>query len=349
MSKRANTTLIGAFVVGAITLLTTAIILFGGDAFFSRQETVVMYFDGSVDGLQVGAPVNVRGVQVGTVTQINLEFNTATGDIKIPVIAEIDAVSVNQARQLQADDPLKAIIENLGLRAQLKIQSILTSLLYVDLDYHPGTPLHYHGDGTFIEIPTIPMPMEQFGKALNEISVQQMLTDISSSLSAINRIVNSDEVTDTITNMRDAFANINNLSEDLNREIVPLAQKTSQTMDDISTGLDDMKAILENLRQITADDSPLLNDLDGAIKEVTTAAQTISNLQDMPQMQKLDSALSEIEMTARQLRTLEDSPQMINLNTAMEELADAARAVRNLADAIDRNPEILLRGRTAAE
>jgi len=349
MSKRANTTLIGAFVVGAISLLTIAIIMFGGETFFNRQETVVMYFDGSVDGLQVGAPVNVRGVQVGTVTQINLEFNTATGDIKIPVIAEVDAESVNQARQLQADDPLRTIIENLGLRAQFKIQSLLTSLLYVDLDYHPGTPLNYYGDGNMIEIPTIPMPMEQFGKALNDISVQQILTDISSSLSAINRIVNSDDVTDTISNMKEAFANINLLSMELKQEILPLAEKTTETMGRISTGLDDMKATLENLKRITADDSPLLTELDNAIQEVTTAAQTVSKLQDMPQMQKLDSALSEIELTARQLRTLEDSPQMINLNTAMEELADAARAVKNLAEAIDRKPEILLRGRTGGE
>jgi paraquat-inducible protein B len=120
-------------------------------------------------------------------------------------------------------------------------------------------------------------------------------------------------------------------------------------MADARVTLQGMKRTLENLRNLTAEDSPYLRDLEQAIRDVSNAAQAVSGLQDSPQMQKLDLALDEIILAARQIRTLEDSPQLTNLNTAMEELAEAARAVRNLADAIDRQPEILLRGRSVDE
>lgn len=348
MGKQANPTLIGAFVTGAVTLLTAAIIMFGGDAIFSQREEVVMYFGGSVDGLNVGAPVTVRGVEIGTVTAINLQFNTDTGELRIPVIAELDAGSIEQARQLKVDDPIKAIIEELGLRAQLKIQSLLTSQLFIQLDYHPGSELHYYGDGSILEVPTIPMPIQQIDKVLNDISIEQMLTDISSSLSAINRLVNSPELAETVTNMRDAFASVDRLSNQISDTLVPLAETTNATMTEARDALRGMKTTLENLKHIVDDDSPYLRGMEEALTEITSAARTLSNLQEIPQMQKLDTALDEITLAARQVRTLEDSPQMMNLNTAMEELARASRAVRILADTIEQQPEILLKGKSVS-
>jgi paraquat-inducible protein B len=57
MSKQANKTLIGAFVVGAIVLAVAGILVFGSGDFFSVRPMFVMYFEGSVSGLNVGAPV----------------------------------------------------------------------------------------------------------------------------------------------------------------------------------------------------------------------------------------------------------------------------------------------------
>jgi paraquat-inducible protein B len=349
MSKQANPTLIGGFVVGALVVITVAIILFGGETFFSQRERVIMYFGGSVDGLNVGAPVNVRGVKVGTVIEIDIMFNTETGELRIPVIAEIDADSVNQARLFQADDPVRAIIEDLGMRAQLQIQSFLTSQLFIQLDYHPGTEINYYGDGSMIEVPTIPMPIEEFDKALEDLSIDQILTDIASSLSAINIIVNSPEIMETVVNMKNAFASMDKLSTELNDSLVPLAENTSSAMTDAQDTLREMKLTMENIKELTDHDSPYVEEFETVLVEIADAARTVSELQDMPQFQKLDAALNEITLAARQISTFEDSPQMTNLNTAMEELTHAARSVRILADAIERNPEILLQGKSLNE
>ena len=69
MSKQPNVTIIGAFVAGAVFLVITGLLVFGSGKFFSQTKKFVLFFEGSVKGLNVGAPVDFRGVRVGSVTQ----------------------------------------------------------------------------------------------------------------------------------------------------------------------------------------------------------------------------------------------------------------------------------------
>ena len=70
MSKQANPTLIGAFVLGAIILGTVVVLLLAGGQWFQEKRQHMLYFDGAAQGLQVGAPVVFLGVKVGTVKRI---------------------------------------------------------------------------------------------------------------------------------------------------------------------------------------------------------------------------------------------------------------------------------------
>ena len=72
MSKQANTKLIGAFVIGAVVLVISGILLFGSGRLFSHQRKFVLFFEDSVKGLNIGAPVDFRGVNIGTVTDIKV-------------------------------------------------------------------------------------------------------------------------------------------------------------------------------------------------------------------------------------------------------------------------------------
>ena len=89
MAKPVSKTLIGAFVLGALALTFSGIVFLGSGALFRDIQEVVMFFDGSVGGLQVGAPVTFRGVAIGEVSKIQIVYEAAKQEFRIPVAAEL--------------------------------------------------------------------------------------------------------------------------------------------------------------------------------------------------------------------------------------------------------------------
>ena len=84
MSKQANPTLIGIFVAGAIALIVAGILIIsGGKLLLTDKTNYVLYFKGSVKGLNIGSPVSFRGVNIGTVTDIQLVVNEEESDIPV--------------------------------------------------------------------------------------------------------------------------------------------------------------------------------------------------------------------------------------------------------------------------
>lgn len=315
MSQRASSTLIGAFIVGAIILTVTAFLLLGNRGLFEKREKVIMYFTGSVDGLNKGAPVNVRGVKVGAVVDINIEFHPVDGEFYIPVIVQFEPYAVEDVRTIQVPDPdvdhLKYMIEELGLRAQLKLQSVLTSQMAIQLDYHPDTAFHYHGNGKMPEIPTIPMTFEKITEQLQDVPLEQILNDITSTLSSINKIVSSPDVIETIRTLNNTMKTVDELARNINNQLQPLADNTSRTLGSVDL-------LAKNL-----------------------------NRQVQPLADNTRNTLLDAQRTLREIEALlnQDSTQIYNLNIALEEIVSAARSIRNFAETIERQPEILLRGR----
>ena len=88
MSKKANSKLIGIFVLGALILIIAGILVFGSGKFLEDKDTFVLYFDSSVNGLNVGAPVKFKGVQIGEVTRIGLELHLEDIAFRTPVFIE---------------------------------------------------------------------------------------------------------------------------------------------------------------------------------------------------------------------------------------------------------------------
>ena len=88
MSMKANKTVIGGFVVGAVALAVIAVLVFGGGSFFSDTQTWVMYFEGSVENLKEGAPLVLKGVKIGAVTDMVLECDLKEEKFRTKVLAE---------------------------------------------------------------------------------------------------------------------------------------------------------------------------------------------------------------------------------------------------------------------
>ena len=185
MSK-ANPAVIGGFVIGAIALLVIGLLVFGGTSWFKTQTRYVAYFPGSVKGLRVGANVDFRGVTIGQVTQINVNYNPTDQQFRIPVVMEFDPGRieiVGDGQAVESRQDIQGLIEA-GLRAQLQSESLLTGLLFVNLDFRPKTPVKLtHGHEPYPEIPTIESGLEQIQQSAGDIA--QQLPGLISRLNAI--------------------------------------------------------------------------------------------------------------------------------------------------------------------
>ena len=183
MAKQSFKTAVGAFVIGGLALLVAGIILLGGGRMFSDDIEYVLYFDGSVSGLNIGAPVVFRGVPMGQVTRISLEANPRDASVTIPVYIRLDENSIVRAGVAGelTDNFRQEILRRLiqrGLRARLQLQSLITGQYRVELDFLPNTPANFRSPMPDREIPTLPSPIDtkyligdfkRYGQELNDV------------------------------------------------------------------------------------------------------------------------------------------------------------------------------------
>ena len=144
MAKQANRMMIGGFVVIAVVILAASLVVFGSGKFFKKTEDFVMYFDGSIKGLNVGAPVLFQGVQIGSVKSIVLQADIDQLTLEKPVVIETEPAKFQLEKGQKhgkAGENLPELIDK-GLRAVLAMQSFITGQLMIELDFFPGTPVN---------------------------------------------------------------------------------------------------------------------------------------------------------------------------------------------------------------
>ena len=273
----ARPAIVGGFVLGALALAAAAVILFGGSRLFATTSRAVTFFEGSVAGLDVGAPVTFRGVRLGSVTSVALNFDPATRTATIPVTIEIepDRITWEGARPSRAD---YGHLVATGLRAQLASQSLVTGQLRVDLDFRPDTPIRIVGAETDLpEIPAIPSELEQLRSKLTELPLRDLVDSAQRALGAVDRLATHlDAQVGTVADAVDSAAGA--------------ATKTLTTADDaLAQVRDATKTSLRNADALVADArrqlegrggelSRLLTDLDRSLHAVDTVLASANGL-----------------------------------------------------------------------
>jgi paraquat-inducible protein B len=328
MSKGASKTLIGGFVVGAIALLLVAVLIFGSGKFFSKNVKLVLFFEESVGGLSVGAPVVFRGVTIGTVTGIELWNYPQEMKVLIPVYIEIDPARFKEKGDGERFKPLMLFDQQIkrGLRAQIKMQSLVTGQLMIYADYFPDKPIRLvKAEPRYPEIPTIPSGTEQIIKALEQIPVHEIAMKAAQALEGIEHLINSPGTREVTTNLnatlketQQALKDIRLLVRNVNVQVEPLAAETRST-------LTDTRKLIGNAdREII----PLAAGLKKALDEAGgVLAETRQTLQKAAAVISDESVLS-----AEFIGTLGE------INKTM-------RSIQLLAEYLKRHPEALLRGK----
>jgi paraquat-inducible protein B len=179
--------------------------------------------------------VMFRGVKIGSVTGISFRFDPDTLKYQIPVFIETEPERVEKDRtsgQGCLPKTLKMLIDK-GLRAQLESQSFVTGQLMIALDFHPDKPAVFVGDGSMLEIPTIPSSMEQLTKSLEKLPLEELVNRITSAASRHGPdMLNSPELTESIANLNQDLKDIQKLLRDVNCQIGPIGSAVQDTVRD---------------------------------------------------------------------------------------------------------------------
>ncbi len=331
MSKPANPFAIGAFLVGALILLVTAVLVFGGGQFFKRKLEYVIYFDSALNGLNVGAPVKLQGVQIGTVKEISLELNEDAKKITKPVVIEIDPSSmldstghpfqVNVSPEVRKKNARQLI--DAGLKAQLQTQSLLTGLLYVEFSFYRNMPVNLVGSDYkgLPELPAVPSAVDQIKDAAEEVltnikqlPIEQIVNDFAVTLKELRVMATSDELKKDRAALSKTLKETSILIENLNRELVPLVANLNGTMADTRF----------MVNQFSQDIKPVLLSTEKTLGTATTV------------LNESKHAMGSVEALAAP-----DAP----LWQSLEALRDAAQSTKQLTDYLERHPDAIIYGK----
>ena len=289
MSKQANKSLIGAFVVGAMVLVVVGILTFGSGQFMREMKKFVLYFDGSIKGLNVGAPVNIRGVKVGEVTDIKVRFEGKDFAVRTPVFIEIDPDSFSEFSEQKAGEYLKRLKLNKmvdvlikrGLRAQLQSQSLVTGQLLVALDFYPDKPINLVGGETgYQEMPTIPSTMEALTKTIEKLPLEELVDRVMDIVKGIDRVINSPELQGSISSLNQTLQSVQKLVKNIDEQIVPLSSEAKDVIKATTATLVQAEGTLSNLKKNTAETSTLRYEVDNTLRELSAAARSLHDLTD---------------------------------------------------------------------
>jgi len=234
---------IGGFIIFCFLLIIGTLVFFFGSRLERNYVTPVLFFEGSVKGLNVGSHVYFRGVPIGRVEKIQLIPNNQD-KIVIPVYVRIDPrmTANGQMSQSQMENWIRELVTH-GLKGKLQTQSVLTGQMTIELDFYPGYPERFLAkkyDIDDIEIPTIPSMFDEISHNLEKIP----LSDIT--------------------------GNMNVLLQNLNNDIPDLMRQSTAAVSSINR--------LAN--ELSGPGSSTINDLNKMIRDVSEAARAVSRLSD---------------------------------------------------------------------
>ena len=335
MSTKPNATVVGIFVLGALAVTIVGLIFLGQSAFRRSSYTFVTYFDETVSGLEIGAAVKFRGVKIGQVTELKIFLGETDGQgvsSRIPVIYEVNRESFKETFgefiDLTKPDDLRRYIDE-GLRARLATSSLITGLMYVELDIVDPSqyPAEYYSQfAELFEIPTfkgsfaeLSDNVTEFIKRFNSIDFEGISLRLIHLLENLNAEVQDADLGKLSESLQETAHSITTLAE---------TPQIPELLTDIKGTLGEYAALA---RQLQSSIDPAASELQGALKQLSTT-------------------LASLEVTTNSLHVLvrPQSSVRTNLDEALVSLSDAAESLRSLTDYLERNPSALITGRQSS-
>ena len=306
--------LVGSFVLVAAALIVAAVLWLSGGNLFQNQLRAVIYFQGSVSGLYIGAPVTFRGVSVGQVDSIDIEVDSRTLAARIPVRVRLqpDLVRFNAGAAANALPDLPELVRR-GLRARLVAQSFVTGQKFIDLDFVPDAPAPQLAGGKEFEIPAL---ADRFGALIDQVTelpLRETVQELRGTLQALQRTLDSTqsalgtsarELSETAVQARrtlvvasqalgevqghaeTTLASITRLSQASQQVVLGVQPELQRTLASAREAAETANLAMSRVAELTAPGATLRGDLDSAVRDLSQAARGLREwseiLEDKP-------------------------------------------------------------------
>ncbi len=319
--KADRQTAVGAFVLGGVALALAAIVLFGRFNFLNPSIRAAIVFQDSIKGLSVGAPVTFRGVRVGAVESIGIEFDPKTKVAYIPVTVKLEPGHA-LITQPKSDETVRLPdLISRGLRAELNVQSFVTGQSQIDLDFDPASAPILHASITDLpEIPTRQSTLQRATEQLSQLPLRELTDNTAATLESLR-----------------------GLAEKLDQDLPPLVNSLQRTADRSADAADNAGQAIKTVQ----------SRLDVTLSAIDQAAAS-GNRQLDQRGAELHTLLSASNQTMVQVRdlvsslkslTAEHAGSRTNIESTLRDLAAAAAALRGFASDVEHDPQLLLTGR----
>jgi len=328
MKKTINPVFIGAFVVGAALIAVIAIGLLASGVLFKETAPFVAYFDESVDGLDVGAPVKWNGIKIGEVSEIGFYAKGDPPERFASVMFEIDLDYVrNVGVKSDMTDPRKireSIIEH-GLRVRLELASIVTGVVFLELEFDPDAPppTFVRERPPFPEIPTRRSALAELGQSATEVIARLSAVDAPAIGAQLQTVLATIDTTLSGVRLREVTDSLLLAVADVRRAI---------DMADVASSRAKLQTTLDEFYDVAV----LLNErLEPTLARVDSSTQ------------KLDRTLLVFEAAVEDVGDVfrPDSEILVSLQEAADANRRAMESMRVLAEMLERNPRVLLTGK----
>jgi paraquat-inducible protein B len=261
---------------------------------YSQKIPFLLYFSGSVRGLKLGAPVEFRGIKIGTVTDIKMEFEREQTNFRVAVLVQIEperVAEINEKGESSSMGTPYELLETLverGLRAQLETGSYLTGQLFVNLTLKPNTPIRLvGGDKRFPELPTVPTNLEEistfafdFLAKLQKLPLDEIGQELIATLQGVNKTVNAPEILKTIRSLDHALIALRDTTMKMDGIIEPVGREIEDAAGAAQVALQRSDELMALMMDVVGPDAPLNYRVLELSQELTSTSRSIRSFID---------------------------------------------------------------------
>lgn len=258
---------------------------------YTDRVVFVLFFEGSVRGLSIDAPVEFKGIKVGSVRDIRLQYNEEDSTFRIPVLVELEPQRIIKTGQ-NMDDDATATLNSLfkkGLRARLQTGNLLTGQLFVELVMRPDTDIRLVGaDFNMPELPTVPGELDELTRTaknflvkLDKVNIDKIGAALESTLEGTDRLANHEAIGPILVELSHSLKSLSGILASIDKRSGPMSEDMQKALAALAPTLEQARETMGHMDTVLRPDSQLHYRVLQMADELTEAARAIRTFVDL--------------------------------------------------------------------